>query len=162
MMTAGGPGGRTGGGPQLNRFEHVQGVGPIWLVTDQWHHCVMVTWGPPWTDRMTDRHDWKHYLHTTLLAGGKMQNLCTSNVSPYLAGTSLIILHHVHIHTSQSLKVRQRSILNQEMKYQNKFCLTFYCSFLLCTRKYTSSCRTKSPLNCNDKNVPFLSDLYIY
>ena len=33
---------------------------------------VMVTWGPPpWSDRMTDRHDWKHYFLTTSLAGGK-------------------------------------------------------------------------------------------
>ena len=36
---------------------------------------VMVTWRPPspplWTDRQTDRHEWKHYLPTTSLVGVK-------------------------------------------------------------------------------------------
>ena len=26
---------------------------------------IMVTWGPLWTDRITDRHDWKYYLPAT-------------------------------------------------------------------------------------------------
>ena len=30
---------------------------------------VMVTWGLPWTDWLTDRHIWKYYLPVTLLAG---------------------------------------------------------------------------------------------
>ena len=29
---------------------------------------VIITWGPPWTDRMTDTRDWKYYLPTNPLS----------------------------------------------------------------------------------------------
>ena len=32
---------------------------------------VTVTWWPLWTDRLTHKHNWKHYLSATSLAGGK-------------------------------------------------------------------------------------------
>ena len=47
-------------------------VGRVWVL---W---VVVTWEPPPpVNRMTDRHDWKHYLPATSLAGGNRNESAT-------------------------------------------------------------------------------------
>ena len=60
--------GGTGLGGPRSDVQPRLGWGPCTMGSNAW--WTMVTWGPH-VDRMTDKHDWKHYLSATSLAGGK-------------------------------------------------------------------------------------------
>ena len=53
----------------VKKFEQVGGRGggiPKWTSLNMWSHG-----DPPHLDRLTDRHDWKHYLSAMSFSGGK-------------------------------------------------------------------------------------------
>ena len=62
---------RSGEGSPCRKGGARAGRGWVGEKLTSWNRCTVVAWEPhcEQTDRQTDRHDWKYYLPTTLLAG---------------------------------------------------------------------------------------------